>query len=299
MKLSVLIPTYNDDCTDLVKRLSQQAADLLGDDWEIVVGDDVSSDRAVVERNNRINSWPHCRYIYKEENEGRAAIRNWLARQAKGQWLLLIDADLTMIDGHYLKKMWEGRLQAPVVCGGYQVMPGSKENLRFRYEASASQSNQAAGRARNPYHDFKVSNTLIRADVYAAHPLDERLKEYGYEDVLMGRQLQQAGVSVIHIDAPVGFSRYEPNSQFVAKTEQGLRTLCRLRHELQDYSTLLNMEQRLRRMKITPLISLVFTVFGKQWHKNLTSSNPSLWRFKAYKLGYFLSLKGGGAHPKA
>jgi glycosyltransferase involved in cell wall biosynthesis len=77
-------------------------------------------------RNRSINALPHCRYVFKEVNEGRAAIRNFLAQQAQGEWLLLLDADLTMIDDHFLEKYIEAMKQADVVCGGYKVMEAPK-----------------------------------------------------------------------------------------------------------------------------------------------------------------------------
>ncbi len=297
MKLSALIPTYNDDCTVLVKRLAFQAAQILDDEWEIIVGDDVSTDQAVVTHNKEINAWPHCRYIFKENNTGRAAIRNWLSQQAQGEWLLFVDADLAIIDDDYLQKMWDARGKCPVVCGGYQVLAGPKGNLRHRYEAKTAHSITAKQRATHPYNNFKISNTLIKAEVYAAHPLDERVQGYGYEDVLMGKDLQKSGVAVLHIDAPVGFSKFETNASFVAKTEEGLRTLCHLRNELQGYSNLLTAVERLHNMHLTHVVLGLYHLLGYHWRNGLVSPHPTLWHLHAYKLGFLLQLIADEATP--
>ncbi len=263
------------------------------------MGDDVSTNQAVVAANRSINALPHCRYVFKEVNEGRAAIRNFLAQQAQGEWLLLLDADLTMIDDHFLEKYIEAMKQADVVCGGYKVMEGPEGNLRYAYEKAAACQQRLSSRNANPYHDFKVSNCMIRAEVFAAHPLDTRFRAYGYEDVFLGKQLEHHGIKVLHIDAPLGFSQFETNAQFMAKTEEGLRTLCRFREELQGYSTLLYHVEKLRRLRLTSLVLFVFRQWRKRWRSNLQSAQPSLLRFKLYKLGYYLQLIADEAHPRA
>lgn len=297
--LSILIPTFNDDCTTLVENLVHQASSLNAIDWEIIVGDDVSTNQAVVDANRSINALPHCRYVFKEVNEGRAAIRNFLAQQAQGEWLLLLDADLTMIDDHFLEKYIEAMKQADVVCGDYKVMEGPEGNLRYAYEKAAACQQRLSSRNSNPYHDFKVSNCMIRTEVFAAHPLDTRFRAYGYEDVFLGKELEHHGIKVLHIDAPLGFSQFETNAQFMAKTEEGLRTLCQFREELQGYSTLLYHVEKLRRLRLTSLVLFVFRQWRKRWRSNLQSAQPSLLRFKLYKLGYYLQLIADEAHPRA
>ncbi len=299
MTLSILIPTYNDNCTALVENLVRQASRLPALNWEIIVGDDVSTDHSVVTANKAINDLPHCRYVFKDVNEGRAAIRNFLAQQAQGKWLLLIDADLSVIDDRYLLKYVEAMNRADVVCGGYKVMDGPEGNLRYAYERAGARLQTLSHRNACPYHDFKVSNCMILAQVFAAHPLDTRFREYGYEDVLLGKQLEQEGIKVLHIDAPLGFSQYETNAQFMAKTETGLHTLFRFRGDLQGYSSLLYFVEKLRRMRLAPLVLLIFRLRRKRWRRNLLSAKPSMWRFKLYKLGYYLQLIADEVRPIA
>ncbi len=164
---------------------------------------------------------------------------------------------------------------------------------------SRSCQQRLSSRYANPYHDFKVSNCMIRTEVFAAHPLDTRFRAYGYEDVFLVKDLEHHGIKVLHIDAPLGFSQFETNAQFMAKTEEGLRTLCRFREELQGYSTLLYHVEKLRRLRLTSLVLFVFRQWRKRWRSNLQSAQPSLLRFKLYKLGYYLQLIADEAHPRA
>lgn len=287
--LSILLPTYNDDCTALVKALARQAGHIDGLQWELIVADDVSTDRRVVEANRSIARLPHCHYLPKPTNDGRAAIRNFLVSHAKGQWLLLIDADLTIVDSQLLRHYAEAIGSADIVCGGYRVTPGPNGNLRYRYEWKTRRLQQAGYRSRHPWANFKVSNTLFRREVLLSHPFDEHFQKYGYEDVLLGRQLEKAGCSIRHIDAPVGFSRFEPNGSFLGKTLEAMDTLCEFRSELAGLSPLLRLADRLSGTWIGSLMRRRFSRRESQWRRNLLSDNPSLLLFRLYKLGYLLT----------
>ena len=76
-ELSVLIPTYNHVCVPLVKQLAQ-LLQISAVSYEIIVADDGSTDVETVAENKTINDLPHCRYIIRQANVGRAAIRNFL-----------------------------------------------------------------------------------------------------------------------------------------------------------------------------------------------------------------------------
>ena len=92
MTLSILIPTYDFVCYPLVLSLHGQA-EALGIDYEILVAEDGSKQQDRVVANLKINELPHCRHLRRTENAGRAAIRNILADEAQGEWLLFLDSD--------------------------------------------------------------------------------------------------------------------------------------------------------------------------------------------------------------
>lgn len=295
--VSILIPTFNDDCTALAKALAGQAESIQGLEWELIVADDASTNHAVVEANGTIAQLSHCRVLRGRENVGRARIRNILAEEARGEWLLYIDGDGKVIIDDYLQRFLTATKQYDACYGGYCMMPGPPGNLRWLYEQAAAPRHSAARRAHSPYQSFNISNLLIRRELMMGHPLDARFTQYGYEDVLLGKQLQRAGIAMGHIDAPIGFFDYEPNDRFVAKTEEGLQTLHRFREELLGYSTLLYTTQRMG----APLrwaFEQAYHFMKKRWRSNLCGASPSLLIFKLYKLGYFLSLSEGATAPK-
>lgn len=287
--LSILLPTYNDDCTALVKALIQQADSIEGLAWELIVADDVSTDRRVIEANRSIALLPHCRYLPKPTNDGRAAIRNFLVDHARGQWLLLIDADLTVVDRQLVRHFVEAMDSADIICGGYRVLPGPRGNLRHRYEWKTRQLQTAGYRSRHPWANFKVSNTLFRREVLQSHRFDERFQKYGYEDVLLGKSLQAAGYTIRHIDAPVGFNRFESNDSFVSKTLEAMDTLCQFHDELVDLAPILRLADRLSGTASGRLLQWLYRHNESRWRRNLRSTHPSLLVFRLYKLGYLLT----------
>lgn len=284
--LSILIPTYNDVCTVLVKSLQQQAEALGLEDYEIVVADDGSTDDSVLAQNRHINQIPHCRLIERSENNGRAAIRNFLALQSRYEWLLFIDSDMVVCRQDFLRRYIE--TSADVVDGGVKIGDSIAGNLRSLYEKAAESAHTPEQRQQYPYQDFHTANFLISRDIMLQHPFDLRFRYYGYEDVLFGKVLQQHGIDILHIDNPLSFEIYESNDAFVSKTEEGLRTLYRFQNELQGYVRILAHCRRLSVFK--PIILLWHRLFGSIERHNLTGSHPSLTIFSLYRLGYFLSL---------
>ncbi len=287
--ISIVIPTYNDTCVKLVSQLAKQAGSIDGLLWEIIVADDVSDNPEVVRQNQSIGSIPHCRFIRLNENVGRARIRNFLAQEAQGEWLLYIDGDGQIILPNYLAKFIKASETTRVCYGGYRMMPGPKGNLRWLYEQAAAPNHTVEKRLMHPFKSFNISNLMIKRELMLAYPLDERFVNYGYEDVMLGKQLQEANIKVSHIDAPIGFFDYEDNAHFVAKTEEGLQTLYQFRDDLQGYSKLLKAANSTN-FVLNRLFLWAFSLMKNKWRRNLTGASPSLMVFKLYKYCYFLNL---------
>lgn len=289
--LSILIPTYNDLCVKLVGDLRQQAeaADIM---YEIIVGDDGSTDTVVVAKNRQIEQWGHCRYLIQPQNIGRAAIRNFLANTAQFEWLLFIDSDMTVVRTDFINKYISQNND--VLDGGISVGGDAetlKGNLRYLYEKKSEHEHSMEMRQQNPYQDFHTANFLIRRDLMQAHPFDERFRYYGYEDVLFGKTLKANNIKIKHIDNPLGFNIFETNPSFVAKTEESLRTLHHFQNELRGYSRLLTFVGGIHIPLVKSMIRLCFKLFGSLVRKNLCGQRPCLRLFNLYKIGYYLTIK--------
>ncbi len=288
-ELSILIPVRNDICVNQVRQLQRQAEDIPGLDYEVIVMDDGSTDKTSIKLNQAIGDIPHCRFIRHERNVGRSATRNRLAREAGKKWLLFLDCNLCIPSPHFVANYLNCG-DTDVVCGGTTVETGPTHNLRYRYERHAMHRLTARCRQANPYHHFRSNNFLIRRQVLLAHPFHEEIKQYGFEDVLLGKELAESGVSIRHIDNPVVLSQFEPNDLFLSKTEESLRTLHSLEERLYGYSTLLHYAQLLRKAGLRRPMRTLLKLCSKGWRKKLTEEDGSLLLFKLYKLGYYLSI---------
>lgn len=290
-ELSILIPTYNGDCRRQVSVLSRQAEAIEGLRYEIIVADDGSTDRHAVELCSEVATLPHCRFIARDENRGRAAIRNFLAREACYEWLLFMDCDMSIVSEQFVKAYLDDASVRDVAYGGYVVGSGERSCLRFIYEKQCEPMHRAEERGKRPYLHFHTCNFMVRREVMLRYPFDERFHHYGYEDVLWGKQLHQAGITIAHLDNPAGFCTFEDNRHFVSKTEEGLRTLHHFRNELRGYSQMLTFVDGIHLGLVRSAIRLWHRLMGPIERHNLCGKHPCLRIFKLYKLGYFLSLR--------
>ncbi len=296
--LSILIPCFNSTCFELVKTLQLQAYLLcknpqIGLQYEIIVADDGSTDSSIIKANSQINSIENCSYILRKENSGRAIIRNFLAKSSKNEWLLFIDSDMIVNSQDYLSRYVKTE-NDEITYGGYIIPKDKKElksNLRYLYEKKNDKNSSAKKRQEDPFKDFHTSNFLIRRDLMLEYPLDNRFKQYGYEDVLFGKTLQINNKKILHIDNPVSFEKFEENSAFIAKTEEAMMTLASFKEDLKGYSSLIDIEENLNRFYLLPLIRFSFKVAKKVIKKNLTGNKPSVFLFNIYKLGTYCCLK--------
>ncbi len=294
--LSILIPTYNYKCYNLVERLCGQLM-ASGVDYEIIVAEDGSKDRVSIIHNLRINDLPHCRHIIREVNVGRAAIKNFLVEEARGEWLLFLDSDAVVTRDDYIATLI-GAIKTvdkeSVICGGLyhaDAMPDASVSLRWRYEHAADRHRSAMERQQIPYQHMTPFNMCVRREVMKAIPFDEHCRNYGYEDTLFGVTLQKKGIKVRHIDNPLLHAGLETNAVFLHKTEQSLQTLHSLGRQMMPHTRIGQVVSRLERGHVATPLRLMYRCLQAPMTHNLLSNRPSLKVFSAYKLGYLLSIR--------
>lgn len=288
MKLSVLIPTYNYCCCQLLEALARQ----LAPGQEILVMDDGSSRQDLAQANESTCKEYGIRHIPLEANIGRAAIRNRLAREAQGEWLLFIDNDSLIEDAHFLDK-YMAEMGEAVICGTLlnpAELPSPEQSLRYNYERHCAPHFTWQQRNQHPYAHFRTSHFMIRRTWMLENPLDERIKLYGYEDVLFGKRLQKAGIPIRHVDIDVRNGDLEDNPTFLRKTEEQLQTLYQFSEELSDSSTLLVKYLWLRRHHLLWIVTIIYKLTKGVIKKNLLGKHPSIPCYQFYKLGYYTSL---------
>lgn len=287
--ISILIPTYNHVCVELVSTLQQQASQL-PISYEIIVADDGSTVASTIEANRIINDYTNSRFIERPKNAGRAAIRNYLANQASKPWLLFIDSDMVVRRPDFLRSYVDTLDEQAVWDGGICVGGNAsllKKNLRYQYERANEQLHTVGRRQQQPYRDFHTANFMAPKQLMTEHPFDLRFRHYGYEDVLFGMTLETHQIPIYHINNPLSFEVFEDNDQFLSKTEEGLRTLYAFRHELKAGSRLLQHVEHLG--WLLPLLRLYHQATNKLERRFLLR-HPSLFVFSLYRLGYYATL---------
>ena len=291
--LSILIPTYNNVCVELVRSLQAQAAALFNFEYEILVADDGSTDNATIERNQIINEFSQCRYIVRKHNVGRAAIRNFLAKEAKHTWLLFIDSDLHISNPLFIQNyiLSEG----VVVVGGLKIGGNPQiwaDNLRYRYEKACEIKHNYLHRIKKEDREFRTTNFLISKQVIEECPFDENFKCYGYEDVLLGKCIADKGYHVTHIDNPILLDEYEDNYHFLLKTEEACRTLYLFRKELKGYSKLIAYQDKLNRIPFfSYILKKVYPLCCLHIKARLMGKKPNVKLYNIYKLLYYIHLQ--------
>lgn len=293
-ELSILIPVFNYSCIDLVHNLCRQAQQLSAQGlvFEVIVAEDGSTNEESLTANAVIASLPDCRYLPFKQNVGRAAIRNLLARESRYAWLLFLDCDMQVPNETFLST-YLSHEGSDVIDGGFGVALQPEllnRNLRYSYEWTEQVNHSAHQRRQNPYRSFRTTNFMIRRELMIEYPFDERIRHYGYEDVMFGKNLRLHGIVIAHIDNPMILTDNEPNEVFVAKTEESLRTLYTFRRELRGYSRLLTLVDGIHIGIVRSVIRLWHRLFGTQERRNLCGNRPRLSVFKLYKLGYYLTL---------
>lgn len=293
-QLSILIPVKDNRCLPLVQALARQADNLAHLQYEIVVADDGSVDADIIRENRQTELFPHGRYIRREQNIGRAAIRNYLARQARYPWLLFLDCDVLPAYPDFLACYLRTDAEREVVCGGIVIPEDEclKSNLRYRYEKRCEPTHMAAHRQKAPYQSFRTTNFLVQKQVLLRCPFDEHIKTYGYEDVLWGKTLREQGHGITHIDNGVTLTHFEDNRTYLAKTREALATLNALGDTLTDYSPLLRATIYIYKVKLAFFLTYFFRLFCGCLEQHLQESRkPNLLIFKFYKVGMLMSMR--------
>ena len=299
--LSILIPTYNFDCLLLIQGLHQQCEELNGKDshfsYEIIVVDDASTNTEIVERlETGISQMRGVRFIKLLENSRHAAVRNRLLKEARGNWVLMIDSDAEIVKDDFVATYWNKRNSASIVVGGIVHSNAVKSGceLRIAYEASVAYKRDVKWRNAHPYAIFSVFNLMALKSAITPYGFDERCTEYGYEDFLLGMALERDSVSISHIENPLLHTGIDPSSVFLRKSETAMQTLSKLPKELRNKIGIARVARNLSRVGGAFVFKAVFAPFENLVRNNLLGANPSIFLFQLYKLNYYLKVQTEG-----
>jgi glycosyltransferase involved in cell wall biosynthesis len=299
MTISLLIPVFDYDIVALVHSM-KSVIGTVPEFCEILIGDDGSS--AEYREKYRSLEGDGVRLIVSEKNIGRAAIRNRLALEAKGDYLLFIDAD-AMLPGTaeaYISKWVSAMTRARVLSGGtlyHESPPGDPDKLlRWKYGKKKEQI-KATERNKHPNAGFSTFNVLIDKSVFSKIRFNEELKQYGHEDTLMGYQLKKAGIKILHIDNALVHEGLESNKEFLVKTKLGIENLSKLYDSVTDKRAfsetvrILRLYNKLKFLRVTRILAGIFIRYRERMEIRLDSKDISLRLFGFYKICMFCTYR--------
>ena len=306
MKISLLIPVCNYDIIALVHSM-KNAIGKVSELQEILIGDDASSSEFL--EKYRSLEGGGVRIISSEKNIGRAAMRNKLAMEAAGDYLLFIDADLALPQTAeaFLQKYIDKKSKAQVICGGIKYTESPPRDpdklLRWKYGKWREQR-KASERNKRPYCDFSTFNVLIDKAVFSKIRFYEELKQYGHEDTLLSFQLKNAGIGILHIDNNLIHEGIESNREYLDKVKQSLENLSMLYDRVTDKGefsatlTTLRHYRILRSVRATLIFASFFIRYRERMENKLETGNGSNWLFVLYRMSMFCTFREIHARKK-
>ncbi len=288
--LSILIPIYNCEVTNLVQALHQQCSesDVL---YEICCYDD-DSDIAYKKINRSITHLEHIRYQELPHNIGRSKIRNTLAADARYPYLLFMDGDAKVINKLFIKNYLKQLAPSTLLYGGckYSSIPPDNPLQQLHYQFGKNREEIASNiRNKTPYQAFKTFNFLVPKVIFDTIRFDESITQYGHEDTLFGMELEQKVIPILHIDNPLEHIGIEETDRFLKKQQLAIDNLYQLYlEERVPASKLLTTFNFCQRLHITGIVRSLLNLFSTFIERQLTKPTPKIFFLDLYKLGYLL-----------
>ncbi len=287
--LSILIPTFNEDITPLVERLWHEI-ERIKTPIEIIIGDDHSTREASL---NTFHNLDSVVFFRNTENLGRTATRDLLARKARYNTLLFLDADVLPAQSDFIKKYLSAIGKSQVVFGGVQYTKQKPEQamlLRWVY-GKEREAKLAQERQYNPYYIIS-QNLMIDKDVFLAVNAPE-IKRYGWDNVF-SFQLYQQGITVHHIDNAVIHLGLEPWDSYLSKVQQAMSTLVWAEKNdmiSEDFTSIQKFYNSLKTFGLAGLLRISLTLWLPLMRTQLASKFPSVCVLDLYKFYYFSTSK--------
>ncbi|HEC13839.1 MAG TPA: glycosyltransferase [Acidiferrobacteraceae bacterium] len=182
MRFSIIIPSYN--YGKYLPRVLDSVLSQDGDDYEVILVDDGSTDNT----QDRIRDYKkHLCYLC-QPNQGPAAARNRGINIAKGDYLLFLDADDSLLPGalSHFRREAQSQVEADVLIGGYVSV--NAQGRRRRHPGPRLEEDRLANfiayieaRLRIP-----TGAALWRRQVFYRLHFPEALRNY--EDIVMEAQ---------------------------------------------------------------------------------------------------------------
>lgn len=292
--LSILIPTYNYDLSELLANLNSQI-ESVDEAVQVLICDDASPDKQLAGNNQKLANQLGFEYKKNTNNLGRTATRDLLAKTAQYEWLLFLDADVLPVKENYLSIYVENLSdEADVIAGGiaYSKEKPGKVDQRLRWYYGHKKEVKSAAERRLQPHIVVSANLLVRKTIFSkCNPAHD--KGYGLDNIF-SECLKMCDARVKHLDNPVFHLGLESNQAFVQKSLESIDNTLRseLKGEIEPGSRPIQRAYlRLKKFGMLPLFKLFAAITARKAKNNLRAKNPSIFWFDIYRLHYYITNK--------
>lgn len=277
IKVSILIPVFNQSVQRLVQGLINQCVTTL-EDWEIILLED-GSDPTYSHSNAILANHPKVLWIERKNNRGRATTRNELAQLASGNYLLFLDADCELIDPLFILNYFKLLPTQKVICGGrkYTAQPPSELAFRLHWNYGVQRESKSV--------EFMSNNFLIPNEIMKTHSFDPAIQQYGHEDTLFGQMLQWKGMEITYIDNPVLHGQLQTAEEFLQKSKQAVQNLWWIKKKYPEFThPILKLTQITDQLGLSAIIRWSIKMLEGIIRKKLIhSTSPRFWRLDLLK----------------
>jgi len=257
-RLSILIPFYRDDPSQLIAALSDQ----LTPGVEILVYDDGTGDSALSRNVSAAikNAAGQACLFTAHENRGRAFGRNYLFHASQAEWVLFLDADMMPMSDHFIRDYTAliEQNSADVIFGGFKVLMDKGEASRelHRIMSITSDCADAAERAALGPKHVASSNLCVKKVVLDAEEFDHGFKGWGWEDSEWAARIAQS-FHLLHADIPALHLGLETTDTLLRRFKTSGPNYARFARLHPDLATSLPLYRWIMRFKKIPGQSLL------------------------------------------
>lgn len=254
-RLSILIPYFRDDPTELLESLCLETAHLPS--VEILIYDDGTGDEALNQRvSAAVKASSSCvRLLIAHENRGRAFARNTLKAEARADWVLFLDADMRPVSNRFVS-LYLDKVEAntaDIIFGGFEVPHQTSDPERELHRAFSQTSDCLTLEMRQKHGPQYVcsSNLCVRKTALDAEPFDPEFTGWGWEDSEWAARVA-ARFTLLHADIPALHLGLETTDTLLDRFKDSGHNYMRFTSKHPDLAKTLKLHNAVLRLRKTP-----------------------------------------------
>jgi cellulose synthase/poly-beta-1,6-N-acetylglucosamine synthase-like glycosyltransferase len=227
--VSILMPVYNEEKVLRAKTDSLVSSDYPAEKTEILIGSDGSTDGSDSIAGEYVSAYQNIRLVRSEKRAGKAAMLNRLASMAKGELLIVTDANVIPEKGCLTKIIRHFSNETVGLCDATPVTPDAfadgtvvQEKLYSSFEMKLKNSEvKAWGTSINPYGGYYV----VRKSLFPVIPENMLADDLyvGLSLVAKGHKTMNDEEAIVFEDIPAGIKeQYKRRVRIAAGSFQNL-----------------------------------------------------------------------------